>query len=259
MLEQLALALAAGALVSFVLGLVGGGGSMLALPLLIHVVGVRSPHVAIGVSAVAVAVNAAGNLIAHARKGTVKWRCASAFALSGLFGAALGAMLGKRIDGDALVGAFGVVMVVVGALMLRGAKSLGRPEVRLTKTSAPHLAPRLIGTGVMTGTASGLFGIGGGFLITPALIWATDMPIAMAISSSLVAVSVFGLTTATTYAFSGLVDWSVAAAFVVGGFGGGLVGVRVTTLLAARQSALRLFFALLVVAIGVLIAADSFL
>ena len=257
MLEQLALALAAGALVSFVLGLVGGGGSMLALPLLIHVVGVRSPHVAIGVSAVAVAINAAGNLIAHARKGTVKWRCASAFALSGLVGAALGAMLGKRVDGDALLGAFGVVMIIVGALMLRGAESLGTPEVRLTKASAPRLAPRLIGTGLMTGTASGLFGIGGGFLITPALIWATDMPIAMAISSSLVAVSVFGLTTATSYAFSGLIDWPIAGAFVLGGFAGGLVGVRVTTLLTARQKALRLFFALLVIAIGLFIAADS--
>lgn len=258
MVEQLALALAVGALVSFVLGLVGGGGSMLALPLLVHVVGVRSPHVAIGVSAVAVAVNAAGNLLAHARKGTVKWRCASAFALSGLVGAALGAMLGKRVDGEALLGAFGVVMVLVGSLMLRGSKSLGSPEVRLTKDSASRLAPRLVGTGLMTGAASGLFGIGGGFLITPALIWSTDMPIAMAISSSLVAVSVFGLTTATSYAFSGLIDWPIAGAFVLGGFAGGLGGVRVTSLLASRQAALRVLFALLVIALGLFIAADLF-
>jgi len=85
-------------LVSFMLGLVGGGGSILAIPLLVHVVGVRSPHLAIGVSAVAVAVNALTNLIVHARRNSVKWNCALVFAASGIVGALAGSALGKAID-----------------------------------------------------------------------------------------------------------------------------------------------------------------
>jgi uncharacterized membrane protein YfcA len=255
--EELILALAAGALVSFMLGLVGGGGSMLALPLLVHVVGVRSPHVAIGVSAVAVAVNALFNLSAHAHKGRVKWRCAMLFAATGLIGAALGSMLGKRVDGDALLGVFGVLMIGVGALMLRKRGSMGMPEVQLTKDSAPRLAPRLMGVGMLTGAASGFFGIGGGFLITPALMWATDMPLAMAIGSSLVGVSAFGVTTAASYAASGLVDWPLAGAFILGGFAGGIVGIRATRLLASRQQLLRYIFAGLVIAVGLFVVIRS--
>ena len=77
------LGLASGMLVGFSLGLVGGGGSILAVPLMVYVVGVAEPHVAIGTSAIAVALNAAVNLATHARAGNVKWRCATVFAASG--------------------------------------------------------------------------------------------------------------------------------------------------------------------------------
>ena len=89
------LSIASGSLVGFTLGLVGGGGSILAVPLLVYVVGVPSPHVAIGTSAVAVAASAAANLAGHARAKTVKWPCAIVFALAGIAGAAGGAQLGK--------------------------------------------------------------------------------------------------------------------------------------------------------------------
>jgi uncharacterized membrane protein YfcA len=86
-LIQDALGVASGVLVGFSLGLVGGGGSILAVPLLIYLVGVPSAHVAIGTSALAVAVNAAANLAQHARRGVVKWRCASVFVAAGVLGA----------------------------------------------------------------------------------------------------------------------------------------------------------------------------
>src|SRR6185437_11879206 len=89
------LGLASGSLVGFVLGLVGGGGSILAVPLMVYLVGVRNPHVAIGTSALAVAANAAIGLGTHARLGNVKWRCASVYALSGIVGAFIGSSLGK--------------------------------------------------------------------------------------------------------------------------------------------------------------------
>src|ERR1700712_5648488 len=96
------LALACGVLVGFSLGLVGGGGSILAVPLMVYVVGVPNPHVAIGTSAVAVAVNAAVNLSGHARRGNVRWSCALVFAAAGVTGAFAGSLVGKMLDGQKL-------------------------------------------------------------------------------------------------------------------------------------------------------------
>jgi len=196
------LALASGGLVGFTLGLVGGGGSILAVPLLVYVVGVASPHIAIGTSAIAVAGAAAANLFGHARARIVKWPCALVFAAAGIAGAAAGAQLGKMMDGGRLLMLFGVLMIVVGLTMLRPRKSGGDPEVALTRDSMPKLLPLLIGTGFLVGALSGFFGIGGGFLIVPGLIGATAMPLINAIGSSLVSVTAFGLTTAASYAWS---------------------------------------------------------
>ena len=122
-------ALGSGAVIGFILGLVGGGGSILAVPLLVYVVGVKSPHVAIGTSAVAVALNALSGLVGHHRAGTVKWSCAGVFAVTGAAGAALGAELGKATDGARLLALFGAMMVVVGLTMLRPRKSAGDAAV----------------------------------------------------------------------------------------------------------------------------------
>src|SRR5471030_2148283 len=96
---QSVLGLASGVLVGFSLGLVGGGGSILAVPLMVYVVGVPDPHVAIGTSAIAVAANAAINLSNHARGGTVIWSCALMFAAAGIIGAFVRSIFGKMIDG----------------------------------------------------------------------------------------------------------------------------------------------------------------
>jgi uncharacterized protein len=115
---QSLLGLASGALVGFSLGLVGGGGSILAVPLMVYVVGVPEPHVAIGTSAIAVAANAAVNLSNHARGGTVVWSCALTFAAAGIIGAFCGSILGKMLDGERLLALFALVMLVIAMLML---------------------------------------------------------------------------------------------------------------------------------------------
>lgn len=97
------LAVGSGAVVGFVLGLIGGGGSILAVPLLVYVVGVRSAHVAIGTSSVAVALSALSSLAGHARAGNVRWPCALAFAASGIVGASLGSTIDKSFDGQRLL------------------------------------------------------------------------------------------------------------------------------------------------------------
>jgi uncharacterized membrane protein YfcA len=251
------LAIASGSLVGFTLGLVGGGGSILAVPLLVYVVGVRSPHIAIGTSAIAVAASAAANLAGHARAHTVKWPCALVFAVAGIAGAAGGAQLGKMVDGTRLLLLFGVLMVVVGLTMLWPRKSGGNADVQLTRASMPRLLPLLIGVGFLVGALSGFFGIGGGFLIVPGLMGATAMPLINAIGSSLVSVTAFGLTTAASYAWSGLIDWPLAILFIVGGALGGLLGTRLAHHLAGYKHALTLTFSGIVVAVGLYIVAKS--
>ena len=221
------LALLAGSLVGFSLGLVGGGGSILAVPLLVYVVGIDDPHVAIGTSAVAVAFNAAANLIPHARKGNVKWRCAAVFAARGVLGALGGAYVGQRVDGERLLGLFAALMVVVGVLMLVRRDGGDAQDVQLGRDNLPKL-------------------VGGGFLIVPGLVWATGMPIRLAMASSLVAVAAFGVTTSASYALSGNVDWGTAALFIGGGVAGGLLGARAGETLAERRGALNLLFAALI-------------
>ena len=250
-------ALVSGGLIGLVLGLVGGGGSILAVPLLIYVVGVDSPHAAIGTAAVAVTVNALASLVGHARAGRVKWRCAGVFAVFGMIGAALGAELGKAFDGQRLLVLFGLLMIGVGLSMLRDRRAAEAPDVRLTRDSAATLLPRLVPIGLGVGLAAGFFGIGGGFLIVPGLIMATAMPLPFAIGTSLVVVGALGLTTAASYAASGLVDWPITALLVAGGVGGTIAGLALGRSLGSRKGLLERGFAAIVVAVGAYVIASS--
>ncbi len=246
------LAVACGVLVGFALALVGGGGSILATPLLLYVVGLRDPHLAVGTSALAVAANAFANLLPHARAGHVRWRAAGVFAATGALGAWLGSSLGKALDGRRLVLLFALLMLVVAARMLRGRRDDGRDRYPL-----PHMMPRLGVTGMGAGGLAGFFGIGGGFLAVPGLMLASGMEIVQAIGSSMLAVGAFGLATAANYALSGLVDWPVAAEFVGGGIVGGWLGAFGAQRLAQRRGALRLGFAAAVAAMAIFMLAKS--
>jgi uncharacterized membrane protein YfcA len=255
MSAQIALfALASGGLVGGVLGLIGGGGSILALPLLVYVVGVADVHQAVGTSAIAVALNALASLSAHARTGNVRWPCAAVFTVAGIIGAIIGSSLGKLVDGHLLLLLFGVLMIGIGISMFLRNENNADPNVRLTAAVASSLVPRLLAAGLGVGLLSGFFGIGGGFLIVPGLILATAMPLSLAIGTSLVAVSAFGLTTAANYAVSGLVDWPLAALVVAGGVGGAFLGSRASASLAGRKRTLSAIFAAIVIATGLFIA-----
>jgi uncharacterized membrane protein YfcA len=238
--------LASGALVGFSLGLVGGGGSILAVPLMVYVVGVPDPHVAIGTSALAVAANAAANLSNHARGGTVLWPSALMFAAAGTIGALAGSILGKMVDGERLLALFALLMLAVAFLMLKTRSRIGLHKVQVSWIDVSAI----VGLGLATGTLSGFFGVGGGFLIVPALMLATGMSIMNAISSSLVAVTAFGLTTAASYAYSGLIAWGLAALFIVGGIAGGLIGTRLAQLLSTRRGALNKIFAAVIILVA---------
>ena len=207
---QTTAAIGSGVIVGFTLGLVGGAGSILAVPLLLY----------------------------------VRWQPALIFAACGLVGAFAGSSIGKVVDGHRLLILFALLMLVIAVMMLRGRKVTGDGLV-VERRSNPW---RLGVIGLATGTLSGFYGIGGGFLVVPGLILGTGMPTIAAIGSSLVAVGAFGMTTALNYAVSGMVQWPTALLFIAGGIGGGWAGARLAKRLSAqRQTLTRLLGCMLVI------------
>jgi uncharacterized membrane protein YfcA len=238
------LAVVSGAFVGFFLGLTGGGGSILAVPLMLYVTGLADAHLAIGTGALAVSASAFANLFSHARIGNVRWPIAAVFAATGVMGAALGSSLGKRLDGHELLAFFAVAMIVVAFMMQRRRQVADGTTPRLSGA----VAGRLGGTGFGVGALAGFFGIGGGFLIVPGLIFASGIATIDAIGSSLLSVGAFSLMTSANYAISGFVAWPVAAEYIVGGFIGGRLGALLASRLSRRRMLLnRLFGGVLVV------------
>ncbi len=263
---QSLLAVTSGGIVGLSLGLLGGGGSILAVPLLLYLVKLKDPHVVIGTSALAVSVNAYVNLVAHARTGHVRWRPAVLFALPGVAGAAIGSIVGKSLHGSTLLFLFALLMLIIAGMMAFRIKSPEKARVPQPEGQAVLMenAPpqnmttwsliKILTAGFLVGALSGFFGIGGGFLIVPALILSTNMTLIEAIGTSLFAVGTFGLTTAVTYSLAGLINWLAFLEFVAGGALGGFVGVRIAGRLSRQRKALNYVFSgvLLVVALYML-------
>lgn len=246
-------AILSGTLVGFSLGLIGGGGSILATPLLLYFVGVASPHIAIGTSALAVSLNAFANFYEHAKRKNVLLKCAIAFAIIGSIGAFIGSSIGKLLDGQILLLFFGFLMILVGILMITKKNDDANIETIVTRI----ICFKTAFIALITGFVSGFFGIGGGFLIVPALIFATQMPILKAIGSSLLAVGAFGFTTAINYAFSGQIDWLVGFEFIIGGIFGGIFGASIAHKIAPQKGLLNKIFAGLIFIVAIYVIYKS--
>lgn len=254
-LTPLVLTAFSGGVVALLLTLFGGGGSVLAVPLLLYVVGVADPHVAIGVSAAGVALNAVTALAGHARAGRVRWPCATLFAITGAAGAWFGSSLAKMIDGHQLLLIFAVAMAAVGVSMLRPKAAVARDEPRLNWSMSPRVS--MAGAGV--GSAAGFFGIGGGFLIVPGLMASTGMSLATAQATSLLSVAAFGATTAGNYALSGWVDPGLVAAMAVGGVAGTAAGLPLAHRLGSNARLGRILFAGLILVVAAYVAVRAVL
>lgn len=248
-IESFLLAAFGGVLIGLLLTLFGGGGSVLATPWLVYVVGIADVHAAIGTSAAAVAVNAATSLTAQARAGRVKWPCALVFASAGLVGSLAGAHFAKQVDGKALLMWFAFAMIAIAISMLLPRKNNGDPSVRLTTPMVFKLAP----VALIAGLAAGFFGIGGGFLIAPGLMAATGMTMANATASSLVSVTLFGGSTSLSYASSGQLIWPLFFALVIGGGAGTLAAIPLSARLEKQASLARSIFAAMVIGVALFI------
>ena len=239
-----------GGAVGFLLSVFGGGGSVLAAPVLLYLGGVSDAHVAVGSASAAVAANAAFNLFGHWRGGRIKWPCATVFALAGLVGSLAGSSIAKLISGQSLLMAFAIAMAAIGLSMFRKPRNEGDPDVHINMKLVLRLAP----LGLLTGFAAGFFGIGGGFLIVPGLILATGMTMANATASSLLSVAIFGAATSANYAASGLVDWTLAGLLLLGGAIGGIAGLFASRILASRLGLARMLFAGLIILVAIYVA-----
>jgi uncharacterized membrane protein YfcA len=241
---QIILSVISGLIVGFSLGLIGGGGSILAIPLLIYFVGFNHPHIVIGTTALAVSINAFLNLVPHARKKHVNFKKGVLFSIPGVIGVLIGAELGLLTPGNKLLFIFAILMIVIAVYMLKR-KCV---NVAVDPTHKESYG-KLLSIGLLVGFASGFFGIGGGFLIVPGLIYAGALNIIQAVGTSLVSVGVFGLVTAIRYSLNGDVNLIISALYIVGGIFGGWIGTYYASKVSKRL--LTKIFAIIIILVAI--------
>ncbi len=240
----LVLAIAFGIVIGLLLGIIGGGGSILTVPILVYLLD-QPVHEATTTSLIVVGLTAVVGLIPHARAGRVAWKTAAMIGLAGIPGAVIGAWLNRQVPGDVLLGLFGLLMVVIAILMLSG-----RPGAR--ETDAPRI-PAMAATGLGIGIMTGFFGVGGGFLIVPALVMLLGLSMPVAVGSSLLVIAINSFSGSVSHGLDAVSNLPLALAFVVGGSIGSLSGARVAGRLDERW--LRIGFAVFVATLGVALVA----
>lgn len=279
---MLLLSIACGMVVGLSLGLTGGGGSIFAIPLLVYVLGV-APREAVGVSLAAVGATAAVGFVQRWYRGEVEVFTGLLFAVAGMLGAPLGAWLGRYVPESALLLGFAGLMGLVAVRMWRKARS--RPEEALAVRAAvgspdepgptcrrdpegklrltSRCASLLVVVGALTGVLSGLFGVGGGFVIVPALVFFSGMGIHRAVATSLMVITLISasgvgsvLALTATSASGSPFPWALTGTFVAGG----VLGMGLGTALARRLAGPRLqqLFAIAILCVAAFIVIKHF-
>ncbi|MCC6313178.1 MAG: sulfite exporter TauE/SafE family protein [Thermomicrobiales bacterium] len=240
-MATIAAAIFFGVLIGLLLGMVGGGGSILTVPILVYVIGL-GVHEATATSLIIVGATALFGAVPHAMEGRVRVPTALLFGGSGIAGAFAGTWLNQRVDGQMILLLFGILMVVVAARMAFG----HRPKVDPAEPRKTWIVPL---AGLAVGVMTGFFGVGGGFLIVPALVLAVGLPMRMAVGTSLVVIAINSGAGIVAHLGTGGFDVAVAGLFLIGGAVGGNLGGR----LAGRVNEAKLSrgFAALVAAVGV--------
>ena len=249
------LALILGALIGVLLGLLGGGGSILAVPALVYGMGLGVEQ-AIPISLVVVAAASAAGALPRIRAGQVQWRLAGIFAAAGIPATILGTAIGDRLPEPAVLIGFAAVMVVAGLRMLADQSNTGTAcEVRAGQVNWRRCAPRSIGAGLFVGVLTGLFGVGGGFLIIPALVVVLGVEMSTAVGTSLLIITVNSVTGVFSHLHAINIDWVVTGTFVVAAIGASLVAGQLgATVNTAR---LQRWFAYLVFAVAAYVLVDT--
>jgi uncharacterized protein len=241
------LAMVLGAVIGLSLGMLGGGGSILTVPALVYILG-QDAHAAVSASLVIVGLNAVTGAWLHQRAGNVRLRAALVFGGAGLLAAFAGARLSTLLSGPLLLSLFALLMLIVATLMLRDAAT----APLATHDTAPIWWKVLLG-GTAVGFLTGFLGVGGGFLIVPALVLVLGMSMREAVGSSLVVIAINSGAGLLGHAGEQGVSWLIVALLLAGGLPGLLVGSRLAQRLPIAR--LRQGFAVLVVLLGVALLA----
>ncbi|UTT66028.1 sulfite exporter TauE/SafE family protein [Janibacter sp. CX7] len=252
-----------GLAIGLALGALGGGGSILAVPVLVHLLG-QGPVAATTGSLVIVGITSALSLPAHHRVGRVRFGQGLTFGLLGVVGAVAGSAASRAVDPDVLMTTFAVLMAVVAVLMLRrGTRpeaDLGRHEPILTLNPVTCACPRLLKLVVaasLVGLLTGFLGVGGGFVVVPALVMVLGFPMPVAVGTSLLVIAVNSATSlvARFQHGAGELDWPLILGFAAAAVVGSLLGSRVADRIPAQR--LSKAFAVLVLGVAALTAAQA--
>lgn len=246
-MREILLAIPFGVAIGLAFGLVGAGGSLLTVPVLVYVLG-QGARVATTATLVIVGITAVAGAAEYARRGAVRWRVAVSFGGAAAAGAVGGTFLNRFVDEQALLAAFGVLMLVAAYALARG-----RPPGNVS--AQQRITPRVVLGGFAVGVLTGFFGVGGGFIIVPVLVLGLGLSIESAVGTSLVVIAL-----ATSAALAGhlateTLDWPLTIVFSAAAVSGAVAGARVSGRIPA--AALTRAFSVVVAAVGVFLIAKS--
>jgi uncharacterized membrane protein YfcA len=244
----IALTIGLAVFVGISLGLLGGGGSILTVPLLAYVAGLDARQ-AIATSLLVVGVTSAVGAIAHARASRVRWKVAAVFGTAAMAGAYTGGRLARFIPGNVLLIAFAMIMIFAAMAMLRGRKDLG------DESAGPLPVAKIVLQGAAVGLISGLVGAGGGFLLVPALALLGGLPMPIAVGTSLVVISMQSFAGFVGHLSGESIDWKLAGMVTAAAVVGSLLGGRLTDYVEATT--LRKAFGWFVLAMAALVLAEE--
>ncbi|WP_018639949.1 sulfite exporter TauE/SafE family protein [Parafrankia elaeagni] len=248
-------ALGLGAAIGILLGLLGGGGSILAVPALIYGAGL-SVTAAVPTSLLVVGISSAAALLPRLRTRQIRWRIAAIVGTAGALAAFGGAALNRLLDPRLVLIGLAVLMVAAALRMLRGDGETGgdcaRPDGGVNWRGC---LPKAIGTGIAVGFLTGLFGVGGGFLLIPALVLLLGLPMPAAIGTSLVIIVINSAAGFAAHAGDTTLDYRIAAAFTAAAVLGSLAAGRFATHVPADR--LRRSFAYLVLAVAAFVVIQA--
>jgi uncharacterized protein len=249
------LALAFGLVIGALVGLLGGGGSILAVPALVYGVGMPL-SAAVPASLVVVGVSSATAVLPRLRGQQVQWRLAAVFGTAGAGAAFAGAAVNRLLEPRFVLVGFAAMMVAAGVRLLRERTTAGGdcslPDGGINWRGC---LPKAIGSGVVVGFLTGLFGVGGGFLIIPALVLLLGLPMTVAVGTSLVIIVINSVAGFAAHAGDAALDYAVVDGFTVAAIAGSLAAARLASRLPAAR--LRRYFAYLVFAVAAFVMVQT--
>ncbi|MEP7160190.1 MAG: sulfite exporter TauE/SafE family protein [Dermatophilaceae bacterium] len=233
-----------GVLVGLVLGALGGGGAVLAVPVFVYILG-QTPAQATAGSLVVVGLSALVGVIPHARAGHVRFVDGIVFGVLGVLGSLAGSLASTSVPGHVLMTIFAILLLAVAGLMIR---KLRRKDEGAGHGQSRSWAVRIVAaTGV--GLLTGLLGVGGGFVVVPVLMLVLGFPMAVAVGTSLVVIAVNALSSLAFRASVGLdIDWTMTLTFAAFAVLGGLFGSRVGKAVGQRRLSIAFVVMLVLVA-----------